>query len=333
MGRITLYYKRNDPDIEKIIRQVENLADDHHLTLVDLCLDDDPTLLSLYNDVTPALQIGPYRLKYPVDEKDIQIAIVSYQDRQERYIADSSHKKQKEDEFLHIAWHEKISYWMANNYPLFIAIFLMVYIAVPFLAPILMKTKHDTAANVIYKTYSAVCHQLAFRSYFLFGEQAIYPRELADIPGMITYEQVTKMNANDSQFARNFTGNEVVGYKVAICERDIAIYGSIALFAIFFQFEKKKTRQIPWYIWVIFGVLPIAIDGGSQLFSLGGTWPAWFPIRESTPLLRSLTGVLFGLVTAWYAFPMMEENIAESKNSMARKLAIKKRLIQKAAKS
>lgn len=332
MGRITLYYRRNDPDLEKIIRQVENLANDHHLTLVDLCLDDDPALLSLYNDVTPALQIGPYRLKYPVDEKDIQIAISSYKDRQERYIEDSSHKKQKEDDYLHIAWHEKFAYWMANNYPLFIAIFLMVYISVPFLAPVLMKTKHQAAANVIYKAYSVVCHELAFRSYFLFGEQAIYPRELADIPGMMTYEQVTKMSANDSLFARNFTGNEVVGYKVAICERDIAIYGSIALFAMAFQFTKKRIKQIPWYIWVIFGVLPIAIDGGSQLFSLGGSWPAWFPIRESNPIFRSLTGVLFGLITAWYAFPIMEENMAESKNSMAKKLAIKKRLIQKAAK-
>lgn len=332
MGRITLYYRKNDEDIDKVIRQVQTLADEHNLDLVDLCLDDDSELLKLYNDVTPALQIGPYRLKYPVDQRDIQIAISSYVDRQNKQGSDSEHEKRKEEDLFHIHWHERFAFWLANNYPLFIAILLFLYTTIPFLAPVLMKTKHEAAANIIYKAYSLVCHELAYRSYFLFGEQAYYPRELADIPGVITYEQITNNSANDTKFARDFKGNEIVGYKVALCERDIAIYGSMALFALVFQFAKNKIKPYPWYFWVILSVLPIALDGGSQLFSLGGTWPAWFPVRESVPLLRTITGLLFGIGTAWYAFPMMEENMAGDKTLMARKLAIKKRLIQKAAK-
>lgn len=332
MGRITLYYRKNDEDIDKIVHQVQELAEEQHLNLVDLCLDDDPELLKLYNDVTPALQIGPYRLKYPVDERDIQIAISSYVDRQNRLEDESRQKKRNEEDYFHIRWHEKFAFWLANNYPLFIAILLFLYTAIPFLAPVFMRTKHEAAANGIYKVYSVVCHELAFRSYFLFGEQAYYPRELADISGMITYEQIANTSANDTQFARDFKGNEIVGYKVALCERDIAIYSSIALFALIFQFTKTRIKQYPWYFWVILSVLPIALDGGSQLFSLGGTWPTWFPNRESVPLLRTITGLLFGLGTAWYAFPMMEENIANDKALMARKLAMKKRLIQKAAK-
>lgn len=332
MGRITLYYRNNDTNIEEIIRQVQTLADEQQLELVDLCLDDDPEMMKLYNDATPALQIGPYRLKYPVDERDIQIAISSYKDRQNRQGGDSKQKKRREEDYFHIRWHERFAFWLANNYPLLIAILLTLYTAIPFLAPIFMKTKHEAAANVIYKAYSVVCHELAFRSYFLFGEQAYYPRELADIPGMVTYEQITNTSANDAQFARDFNGNETVGYKVALCERDIAIYGSIALFALIFQFAKSKIKQYPWYFWVLLSVLPIALDGSSQLFSLGGNWPAWFPIRESMPLLRTITGLLFGIGTAWYAFPIMEENMANDKAQMARKLAIKKRLIQKAAK-
>ena len=41
------------------------------------------------------------------------------------------------------------------------------------------------AANVVYKMYSPLCHQWAFRSFFLFGEQAYYPHAAAGIPGVI----------------------------------------------------------------------------------------------------------------------------------------------------
>jgi uncharacterized membrane protein len=131
---------------------------------------------------------------------------------------------------------------------------------------------------------------------------------------------------SDTLFAREFHGNEVVGYKVAICERDIAIYGSMIIGILIFHLSKKKLKQFPWYLWVLLAIVPIALDGGSQLFSLGGTWPAWFPIRESTPLLRTLTGALFGFGTIWYVFPMMEESMITTRSAMARKMAIKKKL-------
>ena len=88
-------------------------------------------------------------------------------------------------------------------------------------------------------------------------------------------------------------------------------------------------KSIPWYWWVILAIIPIGLDGGSQLFSLGGNWPAWFPIRESTPFLRTITGALFGLVTGWYVYPMMEESMKEIRINLARKLTIKKKLMEK----
>jgi uncharacterized membrane protein len=116
---------------------------------------------------------------------------------------------------------------------------------------------------------------------------------------------------------------------VAICERDVAIYGSLILAGLLFQLTGKKLKSIPWYWWVILAIIPIGLDGGSQLFSLGGNWPAWFPIRESTPFLRTITGALFGLVTGWYVYPMMEESMKEIRINLARKLTIKKKLMEK----
>jgi uncharacterized membrane protein len=192
-----------------------------------------------------------------------------------------------------------------------------------------MKENHKTPAQVIYSVYSVFCHQLAFRSYFLFGEQAVYPRELANVPNLLTYEAVTGNSALDTAVARAFQGNEQLGYKLAICERDIAIYGSLLLAGILFQLTGRKLKAIPWYVWVIFAIIPMGLDGGSQLFSLGGTWPAWFPIRESTPLLRTITGALFGFFTAWYIYPMMEENMKDIRTNLARKLTIKRKLQQR----
>jgi hypothetical protein len=45
------------------------------------------------------------------------------------------------------------------------------------------------------------------------------------------------------------------------------------------------------------------------------------PYRESTPLLRVLTGGLFGFTTAWFAFPYMEESMAETRQFFIKKFA------------
>jgi uncharacterized membrane protein len=108
---------------------------------------------------------------------------------------------------------------------------------------------------------------------------------------------------------RQFTGNEVVGYKVALCERDIAMYGAMLIFGIGFALSGRRIRSVPWYLWVLIGLVPIGIDGFSQLPSVIPGLPSWLPIRESTPLLRTITGTLFGVMTTWYLYPMIEETM------------------------
>jgi len=172
-----------------------------------------------------------------------------------------------------------------------------------------------------------VCHQLAYRSWFLFGEQSAYPTAAAGLKGWKTYEAVTGLDPNTSTGlwdARSFRGNEQMGYKVALCERDVAIYAAMLLFGLAFAILRSRfpnMRPIPWYIWLLLGIGPIALDGGTQLLSqFFPQVQKIIPYRESTPFLRTLTGALFGIFTAWFGYPYVEESMSETRTYMKRRL-------------
>jgi uncharacterized membrane protein len=177
---------------------------------------------------------------------------------------------------------------------------------------------------LIYGIYSPpLCHQLAYRSWFLFGDQAAYPLDgvYAD-EDALTFEEVSGLSGDDLQEASQFIGNDQIGYKVAFCERDVGIYAGILLGGLIFALSGKRIKSIPLWLWFVLGVLPMAIDGGTQL--LGAVAPFDLPqffYRESTPFLRSLTGGLFGLMNVWLAFPLMEETFEETRIALTTKLA------------
>jgi uncharacterized membrane protein len=76
-------------------------------------------------------------------------------------------------------------------------------------------------------------------------------------------------------------------------------------------------------LWILIGVVPIGLDGFSQLFSqIEWSWlTSFLPYRESTPFLRMLTGALFGFATAWFSYPYMEESMVESRQFFIKKFA------------
>ena len=165
----------------------------------------------------------------------------------------------------------------------------------------------DAAAQFIYQPYKFLCHTYGFRSLFLFGEQAAYPRaafEAASGINTTTYSGLLD--------ARNFQGNASMGYKVALCERDVAIYLTMALNGMAFALVRKRARPriaaMPWWLFMLIGLGPIAIDGFSQLFSQPPF--SLVPYRESTLALRVLTGSLFGFSVAWLLFPIIQGTLA-----------------------
>ncbi|MBX5450517.1 DUF2085 domain-containing protein [Thermogemmatispora sp.] len=90
----------------------------------------------------------------------------------------------------------------------------------------------------------------------------------------------------------------IFGHPLGMCERNFSIYASMFVGSLAFLLSKRRLPGIPWWLWA-FTLLPIALDGFTQMFG-------W---RESTPLLRVLTGTIFGLGNVLFVLPLIERNL------------------------
>lgn len=322
MITVTLYTKENCSLCKKAERDLKALQAriPHTLALVDI--DKHAELKAAYAERVPVLQAGPYTLSAPFTRKKIEATLAAARDRQEQLVGDPKFKERKA-RGGQVTSGDRFSHWWSRNYLALLNLLLFIYVALPVFAPVMMKAGYPGVARPIYGLYGAVCHQLAFRSWFLFGEQPIYPRAAAELEGYQTFQEVTGIDESDPRSllaARSFVGNEQVGYKVAFCQRDIAIYGAMLGFGLLFAATGRRLRPLPWWLWVLIGIAPIALDGFSQLLSQFPGF-SWWVYRESTPLLRTLTGALFGFTTAWYGFPLLEESMAETRLTVVSKKA------------
>lgn len=290
----------------------------HHLTIIDI--DSETKLKNLYGFNVPVVVIGPYKLSAPIEKRDLEISLLAVKQSKDQ---EAKLDKEIEEGRLQIPveWTKSdgISLWLSRHYMAIFNILIFVYLGLPFLAPVLMKIGATLPAEIIYRAYSFVCHQFAFRSWFLFGEQLVYPRAEALITGLLSYQQATGLNGYDLLAARAFIGNTLLGYKVALCQRDVAIYGGILLFGILFVILRRKVKPIHWVVWILIGIIPIGLDGFSQIISQPPI--NLIPLRESTPLLRTLTGFLFGFLTAWFGYPYVEESMQENRRFLEGKLS------------
>ncbi|CUS03452.2 conserved membrane protein of unknown function [Candidatus Promineifilum breve] len=235
----------------------------------------------------------------------------------------------------------RIFYTLARRWLLFMNLAVAVYVGLPMLAPVLLNAGLTGPATLLYRAYSPMCHQLASRSFFLFGEQIAYPRAIAGsslrpiedfMPGIPEFAAASADPAQWSSFllpARAFRGNEQMGYKMALCQRDISIYASMVVGGLIYAVLRRRgpVRPMPFWLFVIVGLGPIALDGFSQLFSqlfigLGlDTLAQLVPLRESSPLLRSLTGVILGLSIVWLLYPRLDDQFTATADDMGRRLA------------
>lgn len=206
------------------------------------------------------------------------------------------------------------------------AIFLAVYglwVFVPFLAPVFMQIGWMGAGRAVYFIYSFFCHQLPERSFFWFGEKAMY--SLGEI-------QAVWQNTANPLVLRRFIGNETMGWKVAWSDRMISFYVSVWLFAVVWYPFRNRIKPLSWWGFVLF-LFPLVLDGGTHAISdlsgiglgfrdtnawltvlTGNSLPATFYAGDTlgsfNSLMRFITGLLAGLGIVWLAFPFMQQTQA-----------------------
>jgi uncharacterized membrane protein len=198
-----------------------------------------------------------------------------------------------------VIFADKAIFRLAKHWLLLANLFWGLYVGLPLLAPVLMNAGYPTPATIIYTIYRPACHQRPERSYFFGGPQTVYTPQELEAAGVKT-----------GLFSRDI-GNETVGWKVAFCERDVAIYGSIFLTGLVYGIVRRWLggRLMPFRYYLIF-LVPMGLDGVLQLFGL----------YESTWLLRSITGVIFGVGSVMFAYPYLEDGFRDVRRTISSKL-------------
>lgn len=152
-----------------------------------------------------------------------------------------------------------------------------VWVFAPFLAPVFIGIDWLTAARGIYFVYSFFCHQLPERSFFLFGEKAMY--SLAETQAVWEY-------TTDSLGLRQFLGTPM-GWKAAWSDRMVAFYASVWFFMLWrWGVRNRKTLRVNPKMLIF--LLPMALDGASHLLSDLESFEQGF--RETNQRLVFLTG-------------------------------------------
>lgn len=197
-----------------------------------------------------------------------------------------------------VVFADRVIYKLAVHWLFLANLFWGLYVGLPLLAPLLMNAGLATPAQIIYLIYRPACHQRPERSYFVGGPEAIYsPEELAA--------------AGVDPRSRDI-GNEALGWKVAFCERDVAIYGTLFLGGLLYGGLRRRLKpgwKMPLRVFILFAV-PMGLDGVIQLFTG----------YESNWLMRSITGAIFGLGAVLFAYPYLEEGFAEVRGTAGEKL-------------
>ena len=191
---------------------------------------------------------------------------------------------------------DKLIFQLAKHWLFLANLTWGLYVGLPVLAPILMLMGHTWLGNIIYSAYKVACHQIPWRSFFIGGPQMVY-----------TYDELRTLVG--PALTLRYVGDMSVGYKVALCQRDVATYGTILLAGLVFGLVRRWLKPLPIWAFVLL-LVPMGIDGTTQLFGL----------RESTWQLRIITGALFGLASVWLAYPYLEEGMREIRDEVNAKL-------------
>ena len=217
---------------------------------------------------------------------------------------------------------DRLVCWFLRHWLAVFLLGLMIFVSLPFLAPIAMHLGWTGLGRLLYTAYVPFCHQLPQRSFFFFGPQLTYPLE-AIAPAAGT---------NDAFQLRFFYGSPELGWKMAWSDRMVSFYFMTPVFGLLYALLRTlghDVRPISWKVLVL-TLVPMAVDGLTHILndlfygiSSGGfrDTNAWLAILTGNAFpnfyagdhfgtfnwwMRMLTGILAAWGLAFYTFPHLD---------------------------
>lgn len=227
----------------------------------------------------------------------------------------------------------KALYWTSRRWLPVITLLLLIFIGLPWLAPLFMKLGWQQAGEAIYLIYSTQCHQLPQRSFFLFGDNFMLP------PSTI---QATWTTSDNPLVLRQFVGNAAVGWKVAWSDRMVYMYTALLIAGLVYWPLRKRLKPLSWQGLLLF-LLSMMVDGVTHMISdvMGGIWggfrytndwlaaltgnafPVTFYVGDAlgsfNSWMRLLSGLLFGIGFVWFVYPRLHAAFSDTADQIAAK--------------
>ena len=159
MVHVYLYFQQDSPECEAVRSQLRDLKSKFSFELIQIDIDKEPGIHKFTAADVPVVQTGPYILKNPITLQQVEVALGAARDRQmqiERVEQKKGKVNKQADPSLTGA--DKFSFWFSRHYMIFVNLFLMLYVGLPFLAPVLMKNKLEFANDELNKEILKLNH-------------------------------------------------------------------------------------------------------------------------------------------------------------------------------
>ena len=174
--------------------------------------------------------------------------------------------------------------------------FFTIYLLIAIFVPFLYKAGVTQTAESISSFYGHLCHQRIERSIFILGEESVFSIRTIDEFNDIGY--ITSTGHEGEIFAHDYNGDEEIGYKVALCVRDLGIYLSALFFGWWYLLRYRKDPKFKDGFsmqLILILMLPMIIDVGFQIGTRAVGLDRWILDLYYTSISkRIITGLLFG---------------------------------------
>ncbi|MCX8026163.1 MAG: glutaredoxin family protein [Thermanaerothrix sp.] len=121
---------------------LEDLRPNFDLQVVIVNVDDNENegLRSLIGETYPIVEIGPYRLRPPINRQSLEVVLGAARDRQSQ-LQQFGEKDERNQRDRQTRWSaaDALSLWLSRHYLAVFNFFLLLYVGIPFLAPLSLR--------------------------------------------------------------------------------------------------------------------------------------------------------------------------------------------------